>query len=161
MLLGSGDLRNALLTVSKLLIGYKELNIQLNDDYDIITARNVLLAHIILSDDFDPAKPSDLAYLWDVWYSLQWLEETKQRFIKDIQNLLSGNLAARCKIDPFGFERLNSILHSWLAMASGEVSSVSIDNIGIILLNRYFNKFSIYLNNFNLTNFNFLFLELK
>lgn len=56
MSLGSGDMRNVLLTAPKLTEGYKELNIHLIDDFNIVTARNVVMAHIMLADDFDPSK---------------------------------------------------------------------------------------------------------
>ena len=78
------------MTASQLTEAYKKVNFHLIDESEFITARNILLAHIIFSDHFDPSNPIDLQYLWDVWYGLQWNEATKKRFIKDVKQLLAG-----------------------------------------------------------------------
>ena len=124
MLLGSGDLRNALVTASKLSDAYKNLNIHLNDDLDIVVARNVLMAHILLSDEFDPDNPAEVDYLWDVWYSLQWTENIRNRFLKDVRQILSSfhqwaESGNRIKIsDPQGVEIMMYTLKCWRDMAS-------------------------------------------
>ena len=87
MFLGSGDLRNALLTVAKLTDAYKKLNIHFSDDTDIVTARNILLVHIMLSNDFDPENSEDMDFIWDIWYSLQWTEGTRKRCIDNVDQI--------------------------------------------------------------------------
>ena len=80
--MGSGDLRNALFTGAMLTEAYPELNIHMNDVFDLTVARNFLLINILLDEDFDPDVESDIQYLWDVWYSTQWTETTRARFVK-------------------------------------------------------------------------------
>jgi hypothetical protein len=143
LFLGSGDLRNVLLSIAKLSEAFNEINMQLNYDFNIvITARNILLAHIILADNFDPTDPRDLIYLWDVWYSLQWTEDTNKRFMKDVKDLLSRQWTENLKIDSAGLDFLNQILHHWLAVALGRTSA-SVKNIKSILSKRYIKLSSI------------------
>ena len=80
--MGSGDLRNVLLTGAKLSTACLKLNMHISDMCDITVARNYLLVNIVLDRDFDPAVPSNIQYLWDVWYSTQWTETTRARFVK-------------------------------------------------------------------------------
>ena len=82
LFLGSGDLRNALFTGAMLTEAYPELNIHMNDVFDLTVARNFLLINILLDEDFDPDVESDIQYLWDVWYSTQWTETTRARFVE-------------------------------------------------------------------------------
>ena len=127
MFLGSCDLRNALLTVSKLTVAYKELNILLNDDIDIHTVRNVLLVFIMLSDDFDADNPSDIDYIWSVWYSLLWTEDVRKRFLKDVGQLLSHQWAENGTInisDQESIDILKKILYSWQKMASQDLADL-------------------------------------
>ena len=77
-------MRNALLTASKL-PDKKFLSIQMVDSHMIITARNVLIVHIILSTDFDAEKDEDLDYLWHLWYSFAWEDKTRKRFVRDVK----------------------------------------------------------------------------
>ena len=130
--LGSGDLRNVLLTVSKLTNAYKKLTIHLNDECDIVTARNILMTNIILSNRFDPDNPNDVSYLWDVWYSLQWTECNRKRFIKDVKDLLTSQTwSDTYNIEPDSVEVLNNFLHHWLAIANKK-TNVPIKNINTI-----------------------------
>ena len=121
MFLDSGDLRNALLTVSKLSEAYQQLNIHLSDDFEMVSARNVLLLYIMLSNGFDPENTDNLDYLWTVWYSLQWTEDTRKRFIKDVEQLLSKNWTINGKVNISELEGvvvLKKMLSSWQDMAS-------------------------------------------
>ena len=133
--MGSGDLRNVLLTGSQLSDAYKKLNIHLNDDYDFVTARNILIIYIMLSDDFDPSNPVDIDYIWDVWYSLQWTEDTRQRFLKHVEQLLSAGWAESGRInipDSQGVEIFKTALNSWQKM-----DLITIENAKSIVEKRY------------------------
>ena len=79
----SGDLRNALLTASKAPAG-KLVNLHLCDSNPVITARNILISNIMMSNDFNPEKEEDIGYLWDLWYSFEWDETTWTKFNKDL-----------------------------------------------------------------------------
>ena len=82
-----GDIRNALLTASKLPDNVQKVNIHLSIKLWVI-ARNALHTHIILSPVFNPALPGDLKYLWDVWNSCQWEENVRKRFVDDLQKYM-------------------------------------------------------------------------
>jgi len=83
LFLDSGDLRNALLTASKAPIG-KLVNLYLCDSCPMVTARNALISHIMISDHFNPEKEEDMRYLWDLWYSYEWEETTWAKFNRDL-----------------------------------------------------------------------------
>ena len=55
---------------------YEKLRIHLShnsDNASVAIAKNILITHLISSDGFDPKNKVDLSYIWDVWYSFQWL----------------------------------------------------------------------------------------
>ena len=87
----------------------------------MVSARNVLLLYIVLSNGFDPENTDNLDYLWTVWYSLQWTEDTRKRFIKDVEQLLSKNWTINGKVNISELEGvvvLKKMLSSWQDMAS-------------------------------------------
>ena len=131
MLLGSGDLKNVLMTTAHLTDAYKKVNFHLTDYSESLIARNILMAHIIHSDGFNPSNPTDLQYLWDVWYHLQWNEATKKRFIKDVKQLMAGQWT-NCPIhipDPKGVAQLKEICCVWLETASNSFKARDLETI--------------------------------
>ena len=120
LFLGSGDLRNALLMASQCSAAYYKLDIHLSDSSDIITARNYLFIHVILSPDFDSSPGSaDFQYLWDLWYSFQWSEATRKRCVNDVRKLLANQMTNSSVIphgDQFN-QKLQKVLRSWLNTA--------------------------------------------
>ena len=82
LFLGSGDLRNALYMATQCSEAYHELEIHMSDGCEIVTARNFLIAHVMLSD---LSSPADLQYLWDLWYGCLWNDIIKQRFLGDVK----------------------------------------------------------------------------
>lgn len=62
----------------------------MNDKCPATLARNLVLLNII--DDVDPDKPSDVAFLWNVWYNVFWDENTADRFRSSVQSLLDSEL---------------------------------------------------------------------
>ena len=127
MYLGCGDLRNALFTVSKLTIAYPELEIHLCDNSDVIMTRNFVIANIMLSETFDPANTADLDYLWNLWYSLQWTESTRRRFVKDLKQLLlaqrSWNTDNLTIPETKAQEHMKQIFRCWLNTACNMTAS--------------------------------------
>ena len=99
---------------------YHKLDIHLSDNSDIITARNYLIIHVILSPDFDSSPGStDFQYLWDLCYSFQWSETTRKRFVKDVRKLLVNQMT-NSSVIPHGAQfnqRLQKVLRSWLNTA--------------------------------------------
>ena len=113
-------MRNALFTISKLTDAYPQLNVHLCDKSELITARNVLLSHIMLSDDFDPSKMSDVDYLWDVWYSTRWSETVRQRFITDLKQLIASCWSNNSIVVPgnLAMKSLETAFKYWLNHAN-------------------------------------------
>ena len=73
LLLGSGDVRNLLFTVSELSLRSQDaipenLSFHLNDHDASVVARNVIILEIVLS--IDPDCERDVDFLWNVWYNL-------------------------------------------------------------------------------------------
>ena len=96
---------------------YYELDMHLSDSFDTITARNFLIAHVMLSDSFDPSSPTDLQYLWDLWYGCKWDDTTRQRFLKDCKLLIQNRLT-NSSVIPHGATfngQLIKILKSWIS----------------------------------------------
>jgi hypothetical protein len=117
LFLGSGDLRNALVTVAKMSDAYPMLNLHMNDDCNLTTARNILITHTILSDNFNPSK--DMDYIWDLWYSLQWNNFTRQRFARDVKTLMDiqWEKITHIFLDANDVKELKGILATWLKYA--------------------------------------------
>ena len=76
---------NALLTISKLPDSVVKLNIHLENHFAMVFGRNLLITHIMLSPNFDPASCEDMDYLWSIWYSYRWDEGVSKRFSKDVK----------------------------------------------------------------------------
>ena len=137
------------MTTATLTDAYKKLNIHFNDDSESIIARNILMANIILSDGFNPANPTDLQYLWDVWYHQQWNKATKTRFIKDVKQLLACQWSpglVNCIPDPKGVEQLKKVCSFWL-----ETVDLKENHVKAVLEKRYVHLFkqNLYITNSN------------
>ena len=126
------------MTSAKLTDAYHKLNIHISDISESTIARNILMVHIILSDGFDPANPTDMQYLWNVWYELQWNEATKNRFIKDVKQLLDGKWPA-CLINTLNPED-GKILKKMCRFGLEIAANITWDGnqINSVLSNRYF-----------------------
>ena len=103
---------------------------------------NSLMIHVMNSNDFDPANPADLDYIWDLRYSLQWTDDTKKLFVKDIKQLLDSQSCGVNISDPSDIEILKKIFKTWRDMALAKKPTTS--NIkNSILRDRYIKKHSI------------------
>ena len=113
------DLKNALQTAAKQTEAYKQLNLHMSVHNPLQVARDILVAYIILSADFDPANPTDMKYLWDVWFSAQWNESTRQRFVKDVKNLTRGewNILPIVVPDQESVDQLKIIFQEWVKIS--------------------------------------------
>ena len=115
LFLGSGDLRNPLFMATQCSEAYHELDIHLSDSNDQIVARNILINHVIRSSEFNPKKPNDIQYLWELWYGFQWNDITKRRFIQDVKKLMAGQTDPSFIPHGNNFnQQLKKILKSWL-----------------------------------------------
>ena len=120
MFLGCGDMRNVLATVAKMTEAYPKLEIHLSDDYSVTLAGNILITHIMLSANFKPSNPVDMDYLWDLWYSSKWTDSTLNRFVCDVETLLSlqWNTVKHIVLEEEDVEEMKKIFSSWLKTAS-------------------------------------------
>ena len=123
LFLGSGDLRNAIFTSANMTEAYYKLNIHLNDECDSTVVRNILLAYIMLSDDFNPDSVRDIDYICDIWYLMRWIDSTKKRFVRDVNKLVS-TLEKSVHIILDGQEAFNLVIprvKKWLELLTSDV----------------------------------------
>jgi hypothetical protein len=123
------------MTTATLTDAYEKLNIHFNDDSESIIARNFLMIHIILADGFDPTNPTDLQYLWDIWYHQQWNKATKIRFIKDVKQLLADQWSpdlVNSIPNTKGVEQFKKICSFWLNSVD-----LKANHVEAVLENRY------------------------
>lgn len=127
--MGCGDLRNALVSAAKLTEAYHYINVHMSDDSHVmVIARNAVLVYIMLSNDFNPDDPTDVQYLWDVWYSFLWTGSTRKRFIKDVKQMLAipwETSATPIFLDNEDKRILKKILHFWISNASLQLNAVT------------------------------------
>jgi len=112
-------LKNALWTAAQQTEAYKKLNLHMCVYSDVQVARDLLVAYIMLSNDFNPANSTDMKYLWDIWFSAQWNESTRKRFVKDVTQLAEGKWAAYpIKVpDSKNADALKVIFQEWLKIS--------------------------------------------
>lgn len=79
LLLGCGDIRNALTTAAALVNAGARCSCQLhlNDVSDAVLARDALL--LAAAAEMDPEKADDVNFLWSLWFCAQLSAEHKQR----------------------------------------------------------------------------------
>ena len=145
LFLGCGDLMNTL--QSTLYEHTRNLHIHLNDKNHSVLARNLLMLTVI-SHGFTPEKEEDLAFLWDVWYNLEWPETTLKRFQEVLKNLLNGELPQNVLIpNSSHLESLKKVWTLWSVVASKRPCQskslmenvrserYSIENLKLVLIN--------------------------
>ena len=92
LLLGAGDVRNLMFTVSELSQRKddaipKRLSFHFNDHDTSILARDVIILETVYS--IDPDCKRDVDFLWNIWYNLALSNEDSKRLESIIQNLIS------------------------------------------------------------------------
>lgn len=92
LLLGSGDVRNLLFTVSELSQRQQDtipasLSFQLNDHDFSILARNFIILETVRS--IDPNCDLDVDFLWNLWYNLSLSGDELKRLQTVLQTLIS------------------------------------------------------------------------
>jgi len=121
------DLKNALQTAAKQTEAYKQLNLHMSVHNPLQVARDKLVTSIMLLADFDPANPTDMKYLWDVWFSAQWNEFTRQRFVKDMKNLTRGewNILPNVVPDQESVDHFSRVAENISKLASQNLERIS------------------------------------
>ncbi|XP_046633289.1 uncharacterized protein LOC124312836 isoform X2 [Daphnia pulicaria] len=117
LLLGCGDLRNTFqATTSK---NPQKLEIHLNDFHPSVLARNIIILKIVSASDFNPDNDEDFGFLWDVWYNMDWPEETRKRFLSVVKELLNEKLPDNVSIpNNSHLEKLKSLWSNWHIVSS-------------------------------------------
>ena len=121
LLLGSGDVRNLLFTISELSQRPRDaipasLSFHLNDHDPSILARNVIILEILRS--LHPDSELDIEFLWNVWYNLALSGEELKRLQAILENLTSPKYVSN--VVKFGskdvFTECLEIWHDWLGL---------------------------------------------
>ena len=83
---------------------------------NVQVARDILFAYI-MSADFDPANPTSN---FDLSYSFQWGDSTRQRCVKDAEQLAEGHWEKyRIKVpDLKNVDQLKTIVQKWFNVGS-------------------------------------------
>ena len=107
-----GDLRNTLKTVSSGIA--KHFQLHLNHFSPTVLARNILILKIITSQEFDTKNEEDVAFLWDVWYNVDWPKQTQTRFKLVLKELMDNNLPENVTIAKDSqLEKFKAVWLSW------------------------------------------------
>ncbi|XP_046654781.1 uncharacterized protein LOC124348606 [Daphnia pulicaria] len=117
LFLGSGDLRNTLQIAEN--ENFNHMQIHLNDLNPSVVARNIIILKIISAPDFNPEDDEDFAFLWDVWYNLEWPEVTRKRFQGILKDLLNGVFPENVSVPKTSqSEILKKVWSTWLSVSS-------------------------------------------
>jgi hypothetical protein len=112
--LGSGDLRNALQVATN--SSSNRWEIHMNDISPAVVARNITILKIISATDFNPENKEDFAFVWDIWYNLEWPEITRRRFQQTMKDLLNDLLPQEISIPKIiQHQMLKDVWSSWLS----------------------------------------------
>ncbi|KAG1675399.1 hypothetical protein FOA52_012318 [Chlamydomonas sp. UWO 241] len=90
LLIGCGDVRNALMSLAATDrgTGTGSLQLHLSDAYPSVLARAALLLH--LCTRLDPSSADDMRFLWAVWYNALWNVATHARFCAEVDVLVQS-----------------------------------------------------------------------
>ena len=80
----------------------------------------------MISQGFNHEKEEDIAFIWDVWYNLEWPESTVNRFQEVLKKLLNKELPENVSIPNISshLESLKKVLNVWFADASKNKSLI-------------------------------------
>lgn len=101
LLLGCGDVRNALRTASALAsAGAASIALHLNDCSDCALSRAALLLH--LAEVLDPTSRDDVGFLFDVWFCGMMSAQHALRLRGVLRELIEGAAGARVAFEELG-----------------------------------------------------------
>jgi len=110
------------------------MQIHLNDLNPSVVARNITILKIISAPDFNPEDDEDFAFLWDVWYNLEWPEVTCKRFQGVLKYLLNDLYPENVSVPKTSqAEMLKIVWSSWLSVSSKTESEarVLMEKVGL------------------------------
>jgi hypothetical protein len=110
------------------------MQIHLNDLNPSVVARNITILKIISAPDFNPEDDEDFAFLWDVWYNLEWPEVTHKRFRGVLKDLLNDLYPENVSVPKTSqAEMLKKVWSAWLSVLSKTESEarVLMEKVGL------------------------------
>ncbi|KAJ9528228.1 hypothetical protein QJQ45_014207, partial [Haematococcus lacustris] len=144
--LACGDPRNLLLTLGSLsppgpsatatpdpaakASSCSYLELHANDHNPSIIARNMVL--LALATEVDPASPTDMQLLFDVWYNLLWDKgsQVEARFKATIQHILDGRYPWMQVPRPSDMRKVHEVLRWWLEEAGQSTPAHVLEMLG-------------------------------
>ena len=102
-----------------------KLDIHAHEDNAFLMARNIFILQTISSHDFKPERDVDLAFLWDVWYNVDWPETTRTRFLAILESLFVslGSLPQNVVISDVHYVLLKEVWTTWKTTLINNVST--------------------------------------
>ena len=97
-LLGSGDIRHVIKTISELKNKKRQpsgVHILINDIDNCIIARNVLLLEAILT--LNPKNEDDFTFVWNIWYNMEISKAHYKKLTKMLNSLITDCEQKRTK----------------------------------------------------------------
>ncbi len=71
------------------------------------------------ASDFNPDNDEDFGFLWDVWYNMDWPEETRKRFLSVVKELTNEKLPDNVSIPSNShLEKFKSLWSNWHSVSS-------------------------------------------
>jgi hypothetical protein len=117
LFLGCVDLRNTFQATTS--NNPQHLEIHLNDVHPSVLARHIIILKIVSASDFNPDNDEDFGFLWDVWYNVDWPEETRKRFISVVKELTNEKLPDNVSIpNKSHLDKLKSLWSNWHSVSS-------------------------------------------
>ncbi|XP_046456442.1 uncharacterized protein LOC124203702 [Daphnia pulex] len=117
LFLGSFDLSNTLQVARN--DRFDGMQIHLTNLNPSVVARNITILEIISAPDFNPEDGEDFAFLWDVWYNLEWPKVTRKRFQGVLKDLLNDSFPENVSVPKTKHsEMLKKVWSSWLSVLS-------------------------------------------
>ncbi len=69
--------------------------------------------------DFNPDNNEDFGFLWDVWYNIDWPDETRKRFLSVVKELMNEKLPDSVSISNNShLEKFKSLWTNWHFVSS-------------------------------------------
>jgi hypothetical protein len=73
----------------------------------------------VSAHDFNPDNNEDFGFLWDVWYNIDWPDETGKRFLSVVKELMNEKLPDSVSISNNShLEKFKSLWTTWHFVSS-------------------------------------------
>ena len=86
----------------------------------VMLTRSVFILSLVSRPSFSIENENDADYLWDVMYNQIWSRETKQRFIKDVKELVTETGNVKCSMATVEQQAVKSAVAKWLKVLNNK-----------------------------------------